>query len=85
MSYVVHIKTGARKQLAMLPRAIQVRVDGRIRELAKDPRPHASVKLEGEDNLFRVRVGDYRIVYEVHDDVLIVLVIRIGHRRDVYR
>mgnify|MGYP001580816136 FL=1 len=53
--------------------------------LAATPRPKGVKKLTGTDDLYRIRVGDYRIVYQIHDDRLIVLVVRIGHRRDVYR
>jgi mRNA interferase RelE/StbE len=53
--------------------------------LADDPRPPACRKLKGEDNAYRVRVGDYRIVYEILDDRLVIHVVQIGHRRDVYR
>ena len=54
-------------------------------ELCFAPRPIGSVKLEGEENLWRIRVGDYRIVYTIEDKKLIVLVVRIAHRKDVYR
>ena len=55
----------------------------RIRSLADDPRPPGSLKRSGEEK-YRIRQGDYRILYEIEDDVLIVVVVRIGHRRDVY-
>jgi mRNA interferase RelE/StbE len=57
----------------------------RLDALSHDPRPAGCERLSGIENLFRVRVGDYRIVYEIADDILVVLVIRIGHRSDVYR
>lgn len=53
--------------------------------LASDPRPPRCVKLSGRDNQWRVRAGDYRVVYEVHDAQLLVLVIEIGHRSEIYR
>ncbi len=53
--------------------------------LAANPRPKGVKKLTGLDNLYRIRAGDYRIVYQIRDDRLIVLVVRIGHRKDVYR
>ena len=53
--------------------------------LAKEPRPKGVKKLSGADDLYRIRVGDYRVVYQIRDDRLIVLVVRIGHRKDVYR
>ena len=56
-----------------------------IRELADEPRPHGSTKLAGASDAYRIRVGDYRVLYTVDDAVVRVLVIRVGHRRDVYR
>ena len=53
--------------------------------MADNPRPQGSKKLGGEDGLYRIRVGDYRIVYAIRDDILVVLVVRIGHRSEVYR
>ena len=61
------------------------RVDARILALAEDPRPPGAKRLAGSEGLHRIRVGDYRVVYAIEDDVLLVLVVRIGHRRDVYR
>lgn len=53
--------------------------------LADDPRPTGVVKLAGDDNLWRIRIGNYRVVYEIYDDQLIVLVLRVAHRKDIYR
>ena len=83
--YRVAIARRAVKSIARLPRRDQHRVRAAIDLLANEPRPPSSVALAGEDSVYRVRVGDYRILYEVIDDRLVVLVIRIGHRRDVYR
>lgn len=52
--------------------------------MAENPRPSGVVKLENTDNQYRIRVGNYRVLYEIQDDVLIVKVVRVGHRRDVY-
>jgi mRNA interferase RelE/StbE len=60
-------------------------VDAKILALGQNPRPQGAKKLRDRDNLLRVRVGDYRILYRVEDDRLVVLVVRIGHRREVYR
>lgn len=59
--------------------------DAAIDDLANDPRPTGCVKLAGEEALYRVRVGDYRILYQIHDRALLVVVIEIGHRREIYR
>ena len=85
MAYRVELKPSAAKALARLPRRDQRRVARKIDALAENPRPNAARKLSGADALYRVRAGDYRILYQVQDDVLLVLVVRIGHRRDVYR
>jgi mRNA interferase RelE/StbE len=60
-------------------------VQAAIELLADQPRPSGAKKLAGGDGEWRVRTGDYRIVYEVHDDVLLVLVVAVGHRRDIYQ
>ncbi len=83
--YEVKIARRAVKSLARLPRREQQRIRAAIDLLADEPRPPGCVALKGEDRAYRVRIGDYRIVYEVHDDHLVVLVVRVGHRRDVYR
>ena len=84
-TYEVRISKAADKELQRLPEKLQKRIVDAAEALEENPRPHGSIKLVGEDDLWRIRVGEYRIVYEIHDDVLIVLVVRIGHRRDIYR
>jgi len=66
-------------------RKIQIQISTALRKLALNPRLEQAKKLAGMDELFRVRVGDYRIVYTIEDDRLVVLVVRIAHRREVYR
>ena len=83
--YEIRIARRAAKALAALQRRDQQRIRAAIELLAKDPRPPACMAMTGEDSVHRVRVGDYRIVYEVLDDVLVIHVVRIGHRREVYR
>jgi len=83
-SYSIEIKRSAAKELAELPKQDRLRVIARIEQLAHDPRPSGSEKLSGRER-YRVRQGDYRILYEIHDHVLLVMVVRIGHRREVYR
>ena len=82
--YAVELLPSATKALSKLERATQFRLARRIDRLATDPWEGA-VKLTGAEDIWRVRVGDYRIVYRIEEDRLVVLVIRIGHRRDVYR
>jgi mRNA interferase RelE/StbE len=68
-----------------LSRPMQVRLIEAADALAAEPRPPGVAKLQGDENLWRIRVGQYRIVYEIHDDRLIVLVVRVGDRKDIYR
>ena len=84
-TYHVDIARRAVKALAALPRREQQRVRAAIDLLADNPRPPGCVAMTGEAHAYRVRVGDYRIIYEVLDDRLVVQVVRVGHRRDVYR
>jgi len=81
----IRIARRAAKSLAALQRRDQQRIRAAIELLAEDPRPPACIAMTGEDSVYRVRVGNYRIVYEVIDDVLVIHVVRIGHRREVYR
>ena len=83
--YEVRLARRAVRSLAELQRRDQQRIRAAIDLLAENPRPPSCVALQGEAGVFRVRVGDYRIVYEVLDQVLVVQVVRIGHRREVYR
>ena len=83
--YEIRIARRAAKALAALERRDQQRIRAAIELLADNPRPPACVAMSGEHNAYRVRVGDYRIVYEVMDAVLIIHVVRVGHRREVYR
>lgn len=84
MPYEIRVAPAARRQLARLPRPAQARVAAAIESLGEEPRRHAE-KLAGAPGLWRSRVGEYRIVYQVHDEILLVLVVKVGHRRDVYR
>ena len=83
--YKVLIKPSAVKELEIIPRKKdRQRIVERISALVDDPRPHGSQKLSGNDR-FRLRQGSYRIIYSIEDDALVVYVIKIGHRKDVYR
>jgi mRNA interferase RelE/StbE len=83
--YRVQIARRAVKTIAALPRREQQRIRAAIDLLADTPRPPGCVALAGEDHTYRVRVGDYRILYEVLDAELVIHVVRVGHRRGVYR
>jgi len=83
--YRVEFKPSAARALRELDADIQRRVIARVETLAENPRPPGAEKLEGMRNLYRIRVGHYRIIYQVADKVLLVLLVRAGHRRDAYR
>jgi len=85
MEYDVILAPPAEKSLDRLPRKQRVRILDALEELRDDPRPPGVKKLKGADNLWRFRVGDYRVVYTIRDDELVVLVVRVAHRKDVYR
>ncbi len=84
MSYRVIVTPPADRAIGSLPKDVRARIAKRLVTLAANPRPPGSVKLAGQD-AYRMRVGDYRIIFAIHDDRLIVLVIDVGHRREVYR
>jgi mRNA interferase RelE/StbE len=81
--YQIEVTRAAQRDLARLPKSVFKRVDAKIQSLSEDPHPGGSKKLE--DNLFRVRVGDYRIIYQVISDRIVIVIIRVRHRREVYR
>jgi mRNA interferase RelE/StbE len=85
MTYEVRITPAALKQLAHLPKSVQPRIDIHLLALAEDPRPPGSKKLAGGLDLYRIRVGDYRVLYQIQDAHLLVLIIKIGQRGGIYR
>jgi mRNA interferase RelE/StbE len=85
VTYRVVIEPAAARALRRLPRDAQERLLARLEELAEEPRPRGVRRLAGPEQLYRVRVGDYRIIYEIRDRDLLLLVVVLGHRREVYR
>jgi len=83
-NYSIEIKRSATKELQRIAANDQERVIDRIRSLSNDPRPSGTKKLSGEEK-YRIRQGDYRILYQIDDETITVVVVRIGHRRDAYR
>ncbi|MGI9104877.1 MAG: type II toxin-antitoxin system RelE family toxin [Pyrinomonadaceae bacterium] len=81
--YQIKVTPAAQRDLTALPKSVFKRVDAKIRSLAEDPHPRGAKKLE--DTLFRVRVGDYRIIYQVVSDTITIVIVRVRHRREVYR
>ena len=84
MTYRVTIASSARREIDKLTTDIRKRIVARILSLEQEPRPIGAIKKQGED-AYRIRVGDYRVIYSIEDTVKIVTVIKVGHRRDVYR
>lgn len=85
MTYRVELTRAAARQVKRLPPEVRERILARLETLAEDPRPHGVRKISGTEDGYRVRVGAYRILYRVEDDRLLVLVVRVAHRREVYR
>lgn len=85
MTYEVTFTTAAAKQISRLPQSTRQRILDVIESLGTDPRPPGSTKLVGERTAWRVRIGDYRVIYDLVESELTIIVVRAGHRRDVYR
>jgi mRNA interferase RelE/StbE len=85
VTYRIQVAPAAVRQLRKLDAAARRRVQAAVELLAEHPRPNAATKLVGGEREWRVRTGDFRVVYEIHDDVLLVLVVAVGHRRDIYQ
>jgi mRNA interferase RelE/StbE len=83
--YELIIKPSAEKQMDRLPAKFRRRVVDALDGLRDEPRPAGCVKLSGEDNLWRIRVGEHRVIYAIEDEALTVLVVRVAHRKEVYR
>jgi len=83
-SYRLVIKPSAAKEIEALPKQDRRRIVAKILSLSSDPRPPGCEKLSGHDQ-YRLRQGNYRILYEIRDLVLVVVIVKVGHRRDVYR
>ena len=84
-TYQIEWKSSALKELKRLDRQVVPRIFAAVEDLSSDPFPQGCRKLHGGDRTYRVRVGDYRIIYEVFGDRLVVEIVRVRHRRDVYR
>lgn len=84
-SYKIEWKRSAVKELEKLPRKTLARVIEAVNDLGRDPYPDGVRKLAGSERTYRIRVGDYRVLYSIFDDQLVIEIIRIKHRKDVYR
>ncbi|KAF3887635.1 MULTISPECIES: type II toxin-antitoxin system RelE family toxin [Nostocales] len=85
MNYKVEILKGALKQIKKLPLELQERIQVKIDNLAIEPRPSGVKKLKGKENTYRIRVCEYRIIYDIFENVLLVNVVKIGHRSKIYK
>ena len=85
MKYRIEFKKSAAKALKKIPKSDQKRVAERIDSLSEKLPDPATTKMKGDIPFHRIRVGDYRIIYETHGDILLIVVLKIGHRKEVYR
>ena len=85
MTYRIELTKAAVRDITAVPKPMMKRLDACILRLAVDPLPPGVKKLKNSDGLYRVRVSDYRIIYRIEQEILTVLVVKIGHRREVYR
>jgi mRNA interferase RelE/StbE len=83
-SYKIFIKPSAAKELEALPKKDRLRIVEKIRGLSGNPRPPGCEKLSGEEK-YRIRQGDYRVLYSIQEDEVIITIVKVGHRREVYR
>ncbi len=86
MTYRIEFRPAARRDLKDLPKDVVDRVGRKISALAENPRPLGVEKLSGsEEGFYRIRIGDYRVLYTIQDKVLLIIIIKVRHRREVYR
>ena len=85
MKYRIEFKKSAAKVLKKLPKQDRRRIRDKIDSFAENLPDPITTKMKGDNLFHRVRVGDYRIIYEIHEDTLVILVLKIGHRKEVYR
>ncbi|MDF5820710.1 type II toxin-antitoxin system RelE/ParE family toxin [Corynebacterium felinum] len=85
MPYEISYVPSAAKAIRKLDKQTAIKVVNAISELANNPRPNGCIQLRGGNGEYRIRVGSYRIIYDIHDQELIILVLRVGHRREIYR
>ena len=85
MKYIIKFRPAVEKNLRTLPQKDLIRIKRKIDALAENLPDRAITKMKGNNNFHKVRVGDYRIIYEIHNDTLVILVVKIGHRKDIYK
>lgn len=85
MRYRIEFSPRAEVQFKQFPKELQIRLKHRIDTLSENPFPRGVKKLSAEENIYRLRIGDYRIIYQVQGNALLILILKLGHRKDVYR
>ena len=85
MKYKVEFKKSAAKALKLIPKSDQKRIARKIDSLAESPQDPNTTKLKGDNPFHKVRIGNYRVIYEIQDDILLILIVKIGRRKDIYR
>ena len=85
MKYRIEVKRSAARALKKIPKTDRKRIADKIDSLAEEPPNPETTKMKGDNPFHRIRVGDYRIVYEIQNEVLVILIVKIGHRKDIYR
>jgi mRNA interferase RelE/StbE len=83
--YKIFIGKKTRKKIDRLPTDVRYRIESKIEELAFDPKPNGFVKLSGYADTYRIRIGDYRIIYSIDDDEIMIIIENAAHRKDVYK
>jgi mRNA interferase RelE/StbE len=85
MTYSIKFRPSVEKSLKKLPQKELIRIKRKIDALAENLPDPVTTKMKGNNKFHKIRTGDYRIIYEIHDDTLLILVVKIGHRKDVYK
>jgi mRNA interferase RelE/StbE len=85
LSYKIEVKKSAAKALKKIPKADRKRIVDKIDSLAENPPSPETTKMKGNNPFHKIHVGDYRIIYEIQEAVLLILIVKVGHRKDIYR
>jgi mRNA interferase RelE/StbE len=85
MAFRLEYKSSVKKELRKLTKPDRVAITRKIELLKDEPHPEGSAKLKGSRDLYRIRHGDYRIIYQIQKTVLVIVIVRIGHRREIYQ
>jgi len=85
VTYKVEFRPAALKSLKQLPKRELIRIKNKVTDLGQNPPDPITTKLKGNNSFHKIRIGDYRIIYEIHNEKLIILIVKIGHRKDVYK